>query len=152
MGGVPNARGLTHTRITWVLSPPALQVPGVTLGSPLCQWCFGHSSWRGARQKRCLSLSLKTGYLATRVNHVRKHNSTTSSLSLSDVFWNLTLCCEVKKFGASSVWRWYMAFVMGYMFVSVGCSPLIYVESFPLWFLYIKLNMSLDNFKLFKIP
>ena len=41
---------LTHTRITWALSPTAPQVPGVTPGSPLCPWCFGHSSWRGARQ------------------------------------------------------------------------------------------------------
>ena len=41
---------LTHTRITWALSPMAPQVPGVTPESPLCPWCFGHSSWRGARQ------------------------------------------------------------------------------------------------------
>jgi hypothetical protein len=33
---------LTHTRITWAFSPPAPQVPGVTPGSPLCPWCFGH--------------------------------------------------------------------------------------------------------------
>jgi hypothetical protein len=33
----PGAR--THTRITWAFSPPALQVPGVTSGSPLCPWC-----------------------------------------------------------------------------------------------------------------
>ena len=40
---------LTHTRITWALSPMAPQVPGVTPGSPLCPWCCGHSSWRGAQ-------------------------------------------------------------------------------------------------------
>ena len=40
-------KALTHTRITWALSPTAPQVPGVTLG---CPQCFGHSSWRGARQ------------------------------------------------------------------------------------------------------
>ena len=27
-----------------------LAIPGVTMGSPLCPWYFGHSSWRGARQ------------------------------------------------------------------------------------------------------
>ena len=51
VGGVPNAQALTHIRITWALSPMAPQVPGVTLGSPLCPWCCGHSSWRGARHK-----------------------------------------------------------------------------------------------------
>ena len=40
---------LTHTKITWALSPTAPQVPGVTPGSRLCPWCFGHSIWRGAR-------------------------------------------------------------------------------------------------------
>ena len=45
----PMSGALTYTRITWALSPMASQVPGVTPGSPLCQWCFGHSSWRGAR-------------------------------------------------------------------------------------------------------
>ena len=39
----------THIRIIWALSPTASQVPDVTLRSPLCPWCFGHSSWRGAR-------------------------------------------------------------------------------------------------------
>ena len=38
----PMPGALTHTRITWALSPPAPQVPGVTPGSPLCPWCFGH--------------------------------------------------------------------------------------------------------------
>jgi hypothetical protein len=33
---------LTHIRITWAFSPLAAQVPGVTPGSPLCPWCFGH--------------------------------------------------------------------------------------------------------------
>src|ERR1700737_944382 len=46
----PTPGALTHTRITWALSPTAPQVRGVTPGSPLCPWCFGHSSWRGARQ------------------------------------------------------------------------------------------------------
>ena len=45
----PTPRALAHTRITWALSPLAPQVPGVTPGSLLCPWCFGHSSWRGAR-------------------------------------------------------------------------------------------------------
>ena len=34
----------THTRITWAFSPLAPQFPSVILGSPLCPWCFGHSS------------------------------------------------------------------------------------------------------------
>ena len=51
MGGRRSQRleALTHTRITWVLSPMGPQVPGVTLGSPLCPWCCGHFSRRGAR-------------------------------------------------------------------------------------------------------
>ena len=43
-------RALTHTRITWALSPMAPQVPSVTPGSPLCPWYCGHSSWRGVQQ------------------------------------------------------------------------------------------------------
>ena len=46
---------LTHTRITWVLSPMAPQVPGVTPGSPLCPWCCGHSLRRGARHSHSSS-------------------------------------------------------------------------------------------------
>jgi hypothetical protein len=46
----PTPGTLTHTRITWVFSPSAPQVPGVTPGSPLCLWCFGHPFWRGGRQ------------------------------------------------------------------------------------------------------
>jgi hypothetical protein len=38
----PTPGALTHTRITWALSPPAPQVLGVTPGSPLCPWCFEH--------------------------------------------------------------------------------------------------------------
>jgi hypothetical protein len=38
----PTPGALTHTRFTWAFSPPAPQVPGVTPGSPLCPWCFGH--------------------------------------------------------------------------------------------------------------
>ena len=45
----PTPSGLAHTRITWALSPTAPQVSGVTPGSPLCPWCFWHSSWRCAR-------------------------------------------------------------------------------------------------------
>src|ERR1700738_3339176 len=45
----PTPGALVHTRTTWALSPTAPQVLGVTPGSPLCPWCFGHSSWRGAR-------------------------------------------------------------------------------------------------------
>ena len=48
----PTPRALTHTRITWDLSPTAPQIPGVIPGSPLCLWCFGHSRWRGARHDR----------------------------------------------------------------------------------------------------
>ena len=44
----PGPGALIHTRISWALSPMAPQVPGVTLGSPLCLWCCGHSSRRGA--------------------------------------------------------------------------------------------------------
>jgi hypothetical protein len=40
----PTPGALTRTRITWARSPPATQVPGVTPRSPLCPWCFGHSS------------------------------------------------------------------------------------------------------------
>ena len=46
----PTLGALTHTRITWALSPPAPQVPGVTTGSPLCPWCFGHP-FREVRDK-----------------------------------------------------------------------------------------------------
>ena len=46
----PTPRALAHTRIIWAFSPTVPQVPGVTPGGPLCPWCFGHSSWRGARQ------------------------------------------------------------------------------------------------------
>ena len=52
----PTPGALAHTRITWALSPTAPQVPGVTPGSPLCPWCFGHSSWRGARHHPCDSV------------------------------------------------------------------------------------------------
>jgi hypothetical protein len=45
----PTPGALTHTRIIWVFSPPAPQVPGVTPGSPLCPWCFKHPFWGGAR-------------------------------------------------------------------------------------------------------
>jgi hypothetical protein len=45
----PTLGALTHTRITWAFSPPAPQVMGVTPGSPLCPWCFGHPLWRCAR-------------------------------------------------------------------------------------------------------
>jgi hypothetical protein len=46
----PTLGPLTHIRI----SPMMPQVPGVTLGSPLCPWFCGHFSWRGAWQlKRC---------------------------------------------------------------------------------------------------
>jgi hypothetical protein len=55
---IPSPRGweafpmpgtLTHLRITWAFSPSAPQVPGVTPGSLLGPWCFGHPLWRGAR-------------------------------------------------------------------------------------------------------
>ena len=39
----PTPRALTHTRITWVLSPKALQVPGVTRGSPCAHGGLGTS-------------------------------------------------------------------------------------------------------------
>ena len=44
-------RALTHTRIIWALSPIMPQVPGITLGSPLCPWCCEHSSWRGVQHR-----------------------------------------------------------------------------------------------------
>ena len=37
----PTPGALTYTRIIWASSPLAPQVSGVTLGSPLCPWCFG---------------------------------------------------------------------------------------------------------------
>ena len=48
--GFPMPRALTHTMMTWALSPMVLQSPVVTPGSPLCRWCFRHSSWRGAQR------------------------------------------------------------------------------------------------------
>ena len=54
----PMPGALTHIRITWALSPTAPQVVGVTPGSPLCPWCFGHSIWKGARQTHCRTISL----------------------------------------------------------------------------------------------
>ena len=47
----PTPGALTHTGITWALSPTAPQVPGTTPGSPLCKWCFGHFICRGARHQ-----------------------------------------------------------------------------------------------------
>ena len=38
----PTPGALTHTRINWAFSSSAPHVPGVTPGSPLCPWCFGH--------------------------------------------------------------------------------------------------------------
>ena len=35
--------------------------PGVTPGSPLCPWCFGHSLWRGARHGKVVE-SMTTLY------------------------------------------------------------------------------------------
>jgi hypothetical protein len=46
---LPTPGALTHTRITWVFSPPVPQVLDVTLGFPLCPWCFRHPFWRGAQ-------------------------------------------------------------------------------------------------------
>ena len=43
-------RTFAHTRIIWALTPTAQRIPGVTLGSPLCPWCFKHIIWRGAQQ------------------------------------------------------------------------------------------------------
>ena len=40
----PTPGALTHTWIIWALSPTAPQILGVTPGSLLCIWCFGHSS------------------------------------------------------------------------------------------------------------
>ena len=46
---LPTPGALTHTWITWALSPKAPQILGVTAGSPLCPWCSGHSLWKGAQ-------------------------------------------------------------------------------------------------------
>jgi hypothetical protein len=43
----PRPGAPTRIRITWAFLPPAPQVPGVTLGSPFCPWCFGHPLWKG---------------------------------------------------------------------------------------------------------
>ena len=62
----PTPEALTHTRITWAFLPLAPQVSGVTSGSPLCPWCFGHYLWRGARHNRyyvCVGKCLSTSIL-----------------------------------------------------------------------------------------
>ena len=61
----PTPGALTHTRITWALSPTAPQVPGVTPGSPLCPWCFGHSLWRGARQAETKFLAIRAWWMSS---------------------------------------------------------------------------------------
>src|ERR1700684_2358096 len=38
----PSLRGWEAFPTPGALTPPAPQVPGVTPGSPLCPWCFGH--------------------------------------------------------------------------------------------------------------
>ena len=45
----PTLGALIHIMIVWALSPTALQVSGVNLGSSLCPWCFGHLSWRSTQ-------------------------------------------------------------------------------------------------------
>ena len=50
---------LTHIRITWTLSSMTPQVPGITPGSPLCPWYFGHSSWKGARHQCNKKISIR---------------------------------------------------------------------------------------------
>jgi hypothetical protein len=75
----PLPGALTHTRITWALSSPAPQVPGVTPGSPVCPWCSGHSSWRSARQRRPLdtfSWALTTPRSRQPESQLHGHNST----------------------------------------------------------------------------
>jgi hypothetical protein len=59
----PTPGALTHTKITWAFSPSATQVPGVTPGSPLYPWCFGHPLWRGARQGMRVETSFCCGLL-----------------------------------------------------------------------------------------
>ena len=58
----PTPGGLTHTRITWALSPTTLQVSGVIPGSPLCSWCFRDSSWRAERYERTLVNFVSTSF------------------------------------------------------------------------------------------
>ena len=50
---------LTHIIITWALSTTVQQVPIVTLGSPLCPWCFRNSSWRGIQYWKTCSKSTR---------------------------------------------------------------------------------------------
>jgi hypothetical protein len=45
----PTPGALTHTRITWAFAPLVQQVSGVTPGSLLYAWYFGHSLRRGAQ-------------------------------------------------------------------------------------------------------
>ena len=69
----PMPRALTHTRIIWALSPTVPQVPGVTLGCPLCPWCFEHSSWRGTWQPKrewCTRTRQFMEELCTRVRYI----------------------------------------------------------------------------------
>ena len=44
----PSLRGWQAFPTPRALSPTAPQVSGVTLGSPLCPWCFRDSLWRDA--------------------------------------------------------------------------------------------------------
>ena len=54
----PTPRALTHTTITWTLSLTRPQVFGVTPGSPLCPWYFGHSLWRGVKHLGAIPMPL----------------------------------------------------------------------------------------------
>ena len=46
----PTPGVLTHITITRAFSPMAPQVTCITMGTPLCPWCFGRSLKRSARQ------------------------------------------------------------------------------------------------------
>ena len=75
---------LTHTRITWALSPMMPQVPGVTHGSRLCPWCCKISSSRGAQQLPCICLNESDSklYLNFRFVEGKIHKQLTKHIDL----------------------------------------------------------------------
>ena len=90
----PMPQALTHTRITWVLSPTAPQVPGVTLGSLLCPWCFGHSSWRGGRQyignsRLCVSSNVQFLFASFCMSNVKNLQKVCQKYTLYYTFNNI---------------------------------------------------------------
>ena len=90
MGGRHSQRpgALTHTRITWALSPMVPQVLGVTMKSPLCPWYCRHSSRRGARHTPC-SLQQWEEQIYTTMESKRTR---TNVLKRSTIMFQYNLC------------------------------------------------------------